>query len=114
MSKNTEKFKAIVKELKSQNLDSSDISDKLYNLKQVVDLGEGLGEVEMVYEKGGGEGGGQHVEKVFYFKAFDVYVKITGSYYSYDGTTWDSDFYEVIPHEVVSIEYTEINQFFKD
>lgn len=114
MNKNTEKFKAIVKELKNQNLSTSDISDRFHNLKQIIDLGEYLGEAELVNDEGGGEGGGEYTEKVIYFKSFDTYVKIKGSYYSYDGTTWDDEFYEVIPQEVVSIEYIEINQFFKD
>lgn len=66
------------------------------NGKKVWILNElGLGEVEEVAQYGG-EGQGDTWWSVKYFKDHDVYIKIDGSYSSYDGT----DFYYGYGREV--------------
>lgn len=61
---------------------------------------EEFGEVKEVSEasRGGEDAGSQYV-RVYHFVNDDVYVKITGYYASYDGTTFDDEFQEVTPKE---------------
>jgi hypothetical protein len=48
----------------------------------------------------GGEGEGENYWRVYYFPKYNCYLKITGSYQSYDGVNWDyGDYYEVFPKE---------------
>lgn len=66
--------------------------------------------VSVVDEVGGGEGEGEYVHRVYSFSSFDntvlTYVKITGFYESYNGTSWDdADPTFVFPKEVMHIEY---------
>ncbi len=61
---------------------------------------EGLGSVEVVETEGGGEGEGEHVHIVFRISeeyGAVRYYKKEAYYQSYDGITWDGDFYEVAP-----------------
>lgn len=53
------------------------------------------GENKLVHEEGNCEGGGEYSELVRYFEDHDVYIKLTGTYYSYDGTDWNNDYHEV-------------------
>lgn len=60
--------------------------------------GQFFGKVTEVFQEGG-EGEGEHWEVVYHFEDHDVYMQLTGSYYSHDGTyfdTWD-DITEVRP-----------------
>lgn len=59
---------------------------------------EKLGNYEFVYEVGDCEGGGEYSCKVIHFTDHDVYIKVEGSYYSHDGTYWES-FKPVTPKE---------------
>ena len=56
-----------------------------------------VGEIVLLHEEGDYEGGGDHAEKVFYFKEHDVYLRIMGFYASHYGTEWDADFQQVFP-----------------
>lgn len=59
----------------------------------------GLGEVKEVYQRGG-EGEGDYWTSVKYFVDHDVYLKIDGSYTSYNGTEFYEGYgYEVKPRE---------------
>ena len=62
---------------------------------------------ECVVSEGGGEGSGEYVERVekFTVQGEELYVKETGSYYSYHGTDWDGDYTRVYPREVMITEY---------
>ena len=63
--------------------------------------------LELVYQKGGGEGEGEHVEAVF--KLDDTFYKATWSYYSHYGYSWDGlEFVEVVPREKLVTVYDEI------
>ncbi len=66
-------------------------------------------EVGEAYSKGGGEGGGETVIRVYEIKYEGgvVYVRATGSYYSHDGTYWNDDFTFVRPKEVTVIKYVD-------
>lgn len=68
-------------------------------------LNELLGESELVHEEGNTEGGGEYSELVRYFKEHDVYLKQTGTYYSYNGTDWNDDYHEVKPVEKIITVY---------
>lgn len=64
-----------------------------------------------VYEHGGGEGGGEDVERVYAIietsapKVHLKYIRLDGFYTSHHGTDWDEDPYEVFPHQVTRTEY---------
>jgi hypothetical protein len=58
-----------------------------------------FGDVEVIDEQGGYEGGGDYAMKVFLFKAHNIYIKVTGFYSSYNGTDWDGTFTEVFPQQ---------------
>lgn len=45
-----------------------------------------LGNFYSIDEEGGGEGEGEYYHNVFYFEEHDIYLKVTESYYSHDGT----------------------------
>ena len=59
--------------------------------------------------EGGGEGGGETVVRVMkvvdYVHNEIIYLRRTGYYASYDGTTWDDDFEQVFPEEVKVIKF---------
>lgn len=50
-----------------------------------------FGEVEVVFEYGG-EGAGEHWEKVWHFKDQGIYIKLVGTYHFYNGTYFDGGF----------------------
>ena len=54
---------------------------------------EGKLEANNGYSDGGdsyGEGAVDYLDKIYYFKDFDVYIQFRGESDSYDGTQWDS------------------------
>lgn len=55
-----------------------------------------LGEVEEV-DSWGGEGEGNRIGHVYYFRNHDVYLRIDGFYASHYGSDWDEDPYIVRP-----------------
>jgi len=64
-------------------------------------------QVELIYQRGGGEGSGEHVEAVF--KLFGIYYKATWNYYSHFGFDWDGlEFEEVVPFEKTVTVYESI------
>lgn len=71
---------------------------------------KGIGECQEI-DQHGGEGEGNDWWSVKYFPDHDVYIKVEGSYTSYDGTDfyegWDSC-REVKPKEKVVIVYQEV------
>lgn len=62
---------------------------------------------KLVHSKGGFEGGGESVERVLEFKIGrqTTFVRVLGSYESYNGTEWDDDWKVVYPREVKVIQY---------
>jgi hypothetical protein len=64
-----------------------------------MDNTEEFGEAPIVSEEGDREGGGEYSEVVRHFKKFDIYVRQTGHYSSYNGTDWYNDFTIVKPVE---------------
>ena len=66
-----------------------------------------LGVIEVVYKEGG-EGEGEHWERVFHFIDQDIYIKVTGLYTSYNGTSFDEGWdscEEVRPFEKIVTFY---------
>jgi hypothetical protein len=53
--------------------------------------------LKLVHSVGGGEGGGEYVERVF--EHAGIFVKLTGYYASYSGTDWDEDVVQVFPKQ---------------
>jgi len=74
-------------------------------LRDTDSLKDEFGEVEIVEEIGDTEGGGEKSVKVLHFKDHDVYVKFSGYYTSYDGTTWNDEFKQVYPRKVEVVQY---------
>lgn len=89
------------------NMDENWMTPEEYEeiLPKVLKL-KSLGHIEMVYSKGGGEGEGEHCEKVVHFKNFNIFIKMYGKYYSYDGEHWEhSKFNKVLPYTVQRVEF---------
>ena len=63
-----------------------------------------IGESKEVQQKGG-EGEGEEWYSVRYFKDHDIFIRIDGWYQSYEGTTFENDYYEVFPKQVTITEY---------
>lgn len=61
--------------------------------------------VQIVSE--GGEGEGEYAYEVLHFKSKGIYLRIDGSYYSYDGFFWPDDYYTVEPQEKTIIIYAK-------
>ena len=49
-----------------------------------------LGAIELAYEEGGYEAG-PHFEQVFLFMNHQIYIKLQGTYSSYEGVYWGED-----------------------
>lgn len=66
--------------------------------------------LELVHATGGGEGEGEHVERVVKVTKDDqsFFVEFTGSYSSYCGTEYDDVFIFVEPREVLVTQYFPI------
>ena len=68
--------------------------------------------IECVHAEGGGEGEGEHVERVFaiYAPGNETlgYMRVTGFYQSYNGTDYNDDWTLVEPREVVVTQYFDI------
>lgn len=83
-----------------ENFDTDDIGNEDFPAL-VTDLkktkGIDLGEVEIAEEFGGGEGDGEYCYFVFYFKTFNIYIKIEGFYSSYSGSEYENDPFIVTP-----------------
>ena len=93
----------IKKFLDDENFNGDDLDE----LSGHVILGIQLSEV---YSDGGGEGGGENVERVYSLTDVDTgrvlnYVQLTGFYTSGYGTEWDDSISIVCPREVVEIRY---------
>lgn len=69
-----------------------------------------VGEVEIVYEVGDCEGGGDHSEVVVHFKEHNIFLKATGFYSSYNGTEWNSKITQVVPYEKVVTFYKNADE----
>lgn len=70
----------------------------------------GLGVIKIVEENGGYEGGGDDATRVFHFVDHEVFLRINGSYSSYEGTEWDDNFEIVEPKEVLVTQYHTIKK----
>ena len=82
--------------------EDNEFSDKITLTEEEL---ESFGEVENV-ESFGGEGQGDHVYMVFYFKDHDVYLRADGYYNSWEGKDWSgSSWYPVRPKQVTKTVY---------
>jgi hypothetical protein len=93
-------------------LTGEEVSESLGRLFNYCDieLADGF-DFEEVYSEGGGEGGGEYVERVWEIKyggTHIAFVRTIGSYYSHDGIYWSGDFWFCEPKEVVVVEYTNV------
>jgi hypothetical protein len=91
-------------EQKIEEIGMSEVADDVWREGQEV---KGIPGLKLVYREGGSEGGGEHAERVFQFEDSDLFVRITGYYYSYDGTTWES-IEQVTPREKTITVYDKI------
>lgn len=72
-----------------------------------------VGDITLKLEdsEGGGEGGGESVLRIYSvskgYNNIIAYIKVTGCYYSHDGTYWDDTFTRVYPQRYVAVRYTE-------
>lgn len=94
------KVEEIIQKLNDSELDTSELLELLEGPED-----ETFGNVAIVDEVGGHEGGGDYAMRVVHFKDHNVFLKLTGSYSSYEGTDWDSDWKEVVPKEKMITVY---------
>lgn len=82
--------------------------NKLYQTKQVPWTftwnGKTL-EVKVVQDNGGTEGGGEQAHMIY--QVCDRLFRLDGSYYSYDGTTWDSDSFREVKAVTKAVVFYE-------
>ena len=66
-----------------------------------------FGDIEQVMHK---RCGSEHdiMRYVYHFKDHDVFLCIDGSYSSWEGTSFDDDWYEVKPYKVTSTKYKRV------
>ena len=93
-----DEIKELMKELgiKESQFGHQDISDD-----------SGFGELDIVEEEGGHEGGGETCHIVYHFKDHDVYIKWDGWYYSGEGSGWENEGYEVKPKLNLQLNYVQ-------
>lgn len=58
-----------------------------------------IGEFKIVFQEGGNEGEGEHVELVVFFEEHNKYLRAFANYYSYDGISNWQDWKVVTPKE---------------
>lgn len=58
---------------------------QLLENQKFIDLANKLGPVKLIDSKGGYEGGGDHVHRVYHFENWDLYISFEGYYGSYSG-----------------------------
>jgi hypothetical protein len=71
----------------------------------------GLGEAEYDLYRTGGEDEGSNWSTIHYFPEMGLYIKMSGDYQSYDGTTfygWDQSLDIVEPKQVTVTQYVSI------
>lgn len=68
------------------------------------EFSEYVGESKVV-DIWGGEGQGENIGYVYYFKEHDIYLRIDGYYQSHYGSYWDNPPYEVKPKEKIITVY---------
>ncbi len=69
------------------------LEDKCFHIKDV---------------EGGGEGEGEYYHEVIYIPPLNTYILHTGTYYSYDGVSYLSEYYQCEPKDVIKTEYTRV------
>lgn len=91
----------ILKELKESDLSVYDILEHAeYEDEKESDFFKTFGATDLVVETGGGEGEGEYVERVVFFKDHNFYAQRMGHYSSYEGTDWDEyEWTKVTPKE---------------
>lgn len=89
-----------------------DDEEDALSISELENIGDSLGfDIECVDSTGGYEGEGDYVERIIKItgpvmgEPKDIYVRVTGSYSSYEGTEWDSDVEYVYPREVMVTQY---------
>ena len=96
-------FQEILDEIKKQGISDDNFADG-----EMENPLPNIGEWKQV-DIYGGEGQGDDYWAVNYFPEHDIYIKISGYYASYDGTTFYNDCYsQVTPKEETVIVYHSI------
>lgn len=100
-------YQEIIDELKKQDIDAEKL-DELGDGKGSDFSIQEIGEVEIVDDYGG-EGEGDTLYNVFFFKDHNIYIQINGFYSSYDGCDWSyATWREVKPVEKLVTVYESI------
>lgn len=102
---NFQEIKELIEQLKEKEIET-DYDDTFMEKLMYNDAPSDFPPYTIVYIKGGGEGEGESVVRVLKFEN-DIYIKFTGYYYSYDGTTWDDEITQVYPAQETITVYVE-------
>lgn len=62
---------------------------------------------ELAHKQGGGEGEGEYFCEIIHIKPLGTYIEHTGSYYSYNGIDYLTEYYQVYPKQVLQTIYTK-------
>jgi hypothetical protein len=89
------------------DLDSYDLAELDFEHQDGVTIDGQTAFFRMAHSEGGGEGQGEHVERVIGVKvgSDEVFLRTTGFYESYSGTDWSGDWELVEPREVMVVKY---------
>lgn len=81
-----------------------------YDLEGTADFDGATVMLDLVYSEGGGEGGGEYVERVYSVTVNGEmlgFVRDQGYYESYNGTEMNGDFHHVQPMQVTVTRYVK-------
>lgn len=101
-------FQEIIQKFKDANISVEEFAYSQYSTEN--DLKEGIPEWKEV-EKYGGEGQGDTWYSVKYFPEYNIYMKVSGWYQSYDDTEfgdWESACKQVFPQQKTITVYEPV------
>jgi len=98
-------YEEIIKKFEELGINPRMVGYGDYESDEQYDFIKSLGQCKEVEHIGGGEGGGEDVERVFFFTDHNIYIRIIGFYCSGEGTDWDSEFTQVFPRKVIKTVY---------
>jgi len=101
----------LIEKLKEYNLNSKNLDGLWGDKRQLVK--SDLGPIKHKHISGGEDEGSDYVD-IYYFPKYNIYLKASGYYTSYDGVSDWEPLKEVFPKEVTRVEFFGKNVDVKD
>lgn len=92
-------------------LTNDDITpEKLYYEDFEENIEDKYGPIHTVHSVGGGEGEGDHLERVWFFENYNIYLRMIGIYSSYSDSEFPDGFEQVFPRRIISTVYENVTE----